>query len=58
VWEYVDGLGIQGFGRLYRAYRIPPEWVPGNPGGYTPWSELYEETEAVEEPLVEMSLPY
>jgi hypothetical protein len=49
VWEYVDGLGIQGFGRLYRAYRIPPEWVPGNPGGYTPWSELYEEPETGEE---------
>ncbi|MDD3719686.1 MAG: arylsulfotransferase family protein [Actinomycetota bacterium] len=43
VWEYVDGTGIQGFGRLYRAYRIPPEWVPGNPAGYAPWRELYEE---------------
>ncbi|RJP33352.1 MAG: thioredoxin [Actinobacteria bacterium] len=48
VWEYVDGTGIQALGRVYRAYRIPPEWVPGNPGGYTPWSELYEEPEAGE----------
>ena len=42
VWEYVEGAGIQVLGRVYRAYRVPPEWVPGNPAGYTPWSELYE----------------
>ncbi|MCD6236963.1 MAG: aryl-sulfate sulfotransferase [Thermoplasmata archaeon] len=23
--------------RIYRAYRVPPEWVPGNPCRYTPW---------------------
>jgi hypothetical protein len=45
VWEYVDGLGIQFFARLYRAYRVPPEWVPGNPAGYTPWGELPVEPE-------------
>jgi len=27
---------------VYRAYRIPPEWVPGNPSGYTLWEDLYE----------------
>ena len=45
VWEYVDGAGIQTLGRVYRAYRVPPEWVPGNPSGYTPWSELYKAPE-------------
>lgn len=45
VWEYIDGAGIQMLGSVYRAYRVPPEWVPGNPAGYAPWSELYEETE-------------
>jgi len=49
VWEYTDGAGIQMLGRVYRAYRVPPEWVPGNPAGYTPWSELYKETGAEEE---------
>jgi len=42
VWEYIEGAGMQFLGRVYRAYRVPPEWVPGNPAGYTPWSELYE----------------
>ena len=42
VWEFVEGTGIPMLGRVYRAYRVPPEWVPGNPSGYTPWSELYE----------------
>jgi hypothetical protein len=49
VWEFVEGAGIQMLGRVYRSYRVPPEWVPGNPSGYTPWSELYEKTEPVEE---------
>jgi hypothetical protein len=48
VWECIDGSGIQTLGRVYRAYRVPPEWVPGNPSGYTTWSELYEEPEASE----------
>jgi hypothetical protein len=26
-------------GGMYRAYRIPPEWVPGNVTGYESWSE-------------------
>ncbi len=34
VWEYVAPTRIQ---QLYRAYRVPPEWVPGNPSGYALW---------------------
>lgn len=34
VWEYAAPTRIQ---QLYRAYRIPPEWVPGNPSGYAFW---------------------
>jgi len=34
VWEYVAPTRIQ---QLYRAYRVPPEWVPGNPSGYSFW---------------------
>jgi hypothetical protein len=34
VWEYVTPTRIQ---QLYRAYRVPPEWVPGNPSGYAFW---------------------
>jgi len=25
----------------YRALRVPPEWVPGNPSGYVKWANLY-----------------
>jgi hypothetical protein len=35
VWEYITPTRMQ---QLYRAYRIPPEWVPGNPSGYTFWN--------------------
>lgn len=34
LWEYLSpelNLGI------YRGYRIPPEWIPGNPSNYTFW---------------------
>jgi hypothetical protein len=57
VWEYIDGAGIQTLGRVYRAYRVPPEWVPGNPSGYTPWSELYEEPEVGEESTLNVTEP-
>ena len=40
IWEYFYGGGSSL--RIYRAYRIPPEWIPGNPAGYTEWSKLYE----------------
>ena len=36
VWEYVAPTRIQ---QLYRAYRVPPEWVPGNPSGYSLWEK-------------------
>ena len=35
VWEYYSPLKIH----LYRAYRIPPDWVPGNPKGYPFWED-------------------
>ena len=42
VWDIICPLaGPQG-PRVYRAYRVPPEWVPGNPAGYTEWAKLYE----------------
>ncbi|MDH7506842.1 MAG: arylsulfotransferase family protein [Candidatus Thermoplasmatota archaeon] len=39
VWEYFLPRNPvhKGLYQVYRAYRIPPEWVPGNPAGYTPW---------------------
>jgi len=43
VWEFFSPAGPAGNpGPLYRAYRVPPEWVPGNPAGYTEWTTLYE----------------
>jgi hypothetical protein len=36
VWEYDTPTRLR---QLYRAYRIPPEWVPGNPSGYAFWEE-------------------
>jgi hypothetical protein len=39
VWEYVYPGKNGDFTNndVYRAYRVPPEWVPGNPSGYDPW---------------------
>ncbi len=43
VWEFFSPMGPAGrHTPVYRAYRIPPEWVPGNPCGYTEWATLYE----------------
>ncbi len=39
VWDYTDlrdGI-FESNGVFYRSYRIPPEWVPGNPSGYPLW---------------------
>jgi hypothetical protein len=36
VWEYMSTWQFVE-GNFYRAYRVPPEWVPGNPAGYEPW---------------------
>ncbi|MCJ7572461.1 MAG: aryl-sulfate sulfotransferase [Candidatus Thermoplasmatota archaeon] len=39
VWEYIypGNNGSYENNDVYRAYRVPPEWVPGNPAGYDPW---------------------
>ncbi len=39
VWEYIypGANGEYKDNEVYRAYRVPPEWVPGNPSGYNPW---------------------
>jgi hypothetical protein len=38
VWSYQsESKDILGKKWVYRAYRIPPEWVPGNPSGYDYW---------------------
>lgn len=39
VWKYIypGSSGDYKNNDVYRAYRIPPEWVPGNPAGYGPW---------------------
>jgi len=39
VWEYIypGENGDYADNDVYRAYRVPPEWVPGNPSGYNPW---------------------
>ena len=47
VWEFIaPSIEGQPPGRMsnsvYRAYRIPPEWVPGNPAGYAEWATLYK----------------
>jgi hypothetical protein len=42
VWEFISPtMGASG-NQVYRAYRIPPEWVPGNPAGYAKWVTLYK----------------
>ena len=44
VWSYAS-LDPQTMASqyIYRAYRVPPEWLPAgvNPGGYSSWSKLY-----------------
>lgn len=39
VWEY----SLWGHGSIYRAYRVPPEWVPGNPNGYAEWGSVLQQ---------------
>jgi len=42
IWEFISPtIGVNG-NQVYRAYRIPPEWVPGNPAGYAKWITLYK----------------
>ena len=43
VWEFLCPYVKEGVrSEIYRAYRTPPEWVPGNPAGYDYWAALYE----------------
>jgi len=45
LWEY-NYKGNESSVRnnwVYRAYRVPPEWIPGNPSAYQNWSEVYGE---------------
>jgi len=42
VWEFIAPPNSAGNNNVYRSYRIPPEWVPGNPAGYAEWAALYE----------------
>lgn len=37
VWDFQQPFRVL---QVYRAYRVPPEWVPENPTGYTFWGEL------------------
>ena len=36
VWEYYNSYATI-FRLIYRAYRVPPEWLPVNPAGYALW---------------------
>ena len=38
VWEYTVPEAGKFGNMVYRAYRMPPEWVPGNPSGYPDWA--------------------
>jgi hypothetical protein len=36
VWDYVyPDVRF----KIFKAYRVPPEWIPGNPTRYPPWEE-------------------
>lgn len=38
VWHYINHYSYSGLSNsVYRAYRIPPQWIPENPGGYSSW---------------------
>lgn len=41
VWEFQNPIRKGRELWIYRAHRVPPEWVPGNPRGYKEWQELY-----------------
>jgi hypothetical protein len=47
VWEYQNSASAAGASAsLYRAYRVPPEWLPAGEndalGGYATWASLFE----------------
>ena len=41
VWEY-NAPKVDGEAYIYRAYRIPPEWIPENT--YENWEDIYSFT--------------
>jgi hypothetical protein len=43
VWQYIAPKDDEGRNEVYRAYRIPPEWVPDNPAGYAEWQPRFEQ---------------
>lgn len=38
VWEYITPTILH---NVYRAYRVPPEWIPNNPSNYPYWEDEY-----------------
>jgi len=42
VWEYIYPGNNSEYENndVYRAYRVPPEWIPDNPSGYEPWEQI------------------
>lgn len=45
IWEYSPNtpLGQNIIPIYYRAYRIPPEWVPNNKANYGLWKDIYKD---------------
>jgi len=41
VWEFIPPIIGKKDNAIYRAYRVPPEWVPGNPAGYQEWPRYF-----------------
>lgn len=41
VWEFQNPRGKCHEARIYRAYRIPPEWTPDNLRNYPEWGSTY-----------------
>ncbi len=46
VWEFNAPASDNENSAIYRAYRIPPEWVPNNPSGYVEWSMLFSQDDS------------
>jgi hypothetical protein len=42
VWEFISPFKHESGNEVYRAIRVPPEWVPGNPNGYTEWDKAFK----------------
>lgn len=42
VWEFISPFKNRRGNEVYRAIRVPPEWVPGNPNDYTEWVKAFK----------------